>query len=606
MRHTSMLAAALVAAAVAGCSGGGGSSGPTPGCGLRGDPCNAPGQCCSAYCPPDPYSGGQTCGCAAVPGMRCATSDDCCEEASPTLSCVGGACTQACRRNGDVCTSDFSCCSGACGPLGTCVEPCHVQGGACATSAECCADFGCTGGTPGAATCSSSCSHAGNGCAGDDDCCSGLDCRGSTCLAGTCSTQGQACSGDGECCAHLYCSGGSCTCGWLGHSCAGDADCCGYFTCGLDGVCHGENEPDGGSCIGDGDCVLGSCPGGIPADPAVCCQEAATSCAQAGASCCSPSACRGPADGSQTCGDCLPLAAAPCYRTSECCAGNQCDAGRCCKPIAALCAGADECCSARCDLYQSGAGGVPHCCGGAGASCRLDQPSRCCDGYRCSGNGGPWPNGACLAELGAECRSDADCISRIYGSLCIPLAPDTSGPTVCSSWLNNACSADVPCPGGLVCDAVDAVCRVPAGEACTTFSQCERDNECDRGTCCAHPAKACDQPEDCCTGACTGGACACGGPNVHCADAVDCCGGHQCLWRGPANDDWACCALERSPCGTAADCCDNGRALQCDGFCCRPEGSGCTWWEAADALPCCNGTRCTEFINKGMVDYACR
>ena len=73
----------------------------------------------------------------------------------------------------------------------------------------------------------------------------------------------------------------------------------------------------------------------------------------------------------------VPLSAAPCHRSPECCTGNLCDAGRCCAPVARTCASPGECCSGLCGLYQNGAGGAPHCCGGPGGTCRLDQASTC-------------------------------------------------------------------------------------------------------------------------------------------------------------------------------------------------------------------------------------
>ena len=525
------------------------------------------------------------------------------------LSACGGGDSSvappACRLAGEGCSSSAACCSGLCGPASTCVEPCGEMFDACTSSGQCCADLGCTGGTVSSRICWT-CAGLDASCTGDNDCCSGLDCRGTKCLAGTCSTQAQPCSGNAECCAHLRCEGGACTCGGIGQTCGSTLDCCGGYACGPDFVCHPQDVGDGGRCLADADCRLGNC-AGVTATPGTCCQDSGTSCAGAGATCCGGSVCRGPADGSQACGACLPLLSTPCYRTIECCAGNLCDAGRCCKPTTSACASAEECCNGRCGLYQNGTGGSNHCCGGPLAACRLDQASTCCDGFQCYGSGGgPWPNGVCLPKPGSDCGADADCLYRSSGSVCIPRDATPGAPTVCSAWIDQACSAQIPCPGPLVCDATTARCAIPPGEACSYSPYCATGTDCDRGVCCSHPGSACGGDVECCAGTCDGtGSCACGVPGVHCSAPKDCCTGEECHWLvGGGNDDYACCALEQSSCTAAADCCD--ARLSCEGVCCRPAGSGCAWWEADAALPCCGGTTCKRFIDKGVYSYGCK
>jgi hypothetical protein len=104
-------ALALTTVAAAGCKIGGGETTTTTGaaCASVGSACAGNADCCSygcqaGLCAPNPVDGG-----------TCRTTDDC----AFFRLCKSGACTTPpptgmCRDDADVCTSDFSCCSGNC------------------------------------------------------------------------------------------------------------------------------------------------------------------------------------------------------------------------------------------------------------------------------------------------------------------------------------------------------------------------------------------------------------------------------------------------------------------------------------------------------------
>jgi hypothetical protein len=106
-----LLASTLALSALAGCKIGGGETTTTTGaaCASVGSLCGANADCCSygcagGFCAPNPVEGG-----------TCRTTDDCVFG----RICKSGACTTPpptglCRDDGDVCLSDYSCCSGNC------------------------------------------------------------------------------------------------------------------------------------------------------------------------------------------------------------------------------------------------------------------------------------------------------------------------------------------------------------------------------------------------------------------------------------------------------------------------------------------------------------
>ncbi|MEW5852172.1 MAG: hypothetical protein AB2A00_25510 [Myxococcota bacterium] len=366
-----------------------------------------------------------------------------------TLQCDGaGACL---RTDGQACSVDGDCLSGACADgyccnnacNGTC-EACNVAGseGVCSLVAS--------GRTDGACSGTLVCDGTGNclgvvgrACTLDGDCITG------NCVDGYCCTN--ACSGTCQAC-NLAGAEGTCSNVPSG---GGDGTCVGALACDGNGACVSEN---GQACSVGGDCLSGNCVDGV------CCNTACTgtclACNVAG----SVGTCANvPANqqdntcnlASQACdgaGHCRTLNGQACGLGSECLSGN-CVDGVCCN---AACTGTCQACSAA--KKGSGADGV---CGNI--SNATDPDNECPSTVTCNGAGacGYFGNGT-ACSLSAQCISgncvDGVCCNTACTGVCqaCNTAKKGSGADGVCGNISNATDPDNECPGTATCNGAGA------------------------------------------------------------------------------------------------------------------------------------------------------
>ncbi len=174
-----------------------------------------------------------------------------------------------------------------------------------------------------------------------------------------------------------------------------------------------------------------------------------------------------------------------------------------------------------------------------------------------SGEQEPCPKGSATCF---SCATDSDC-----------------GAGVCRQGSCEACSATVPCAGGLVCEVDYGQCG-----SCTSNADCGPSGACEDHVC----VGGCGKDADCPGGFCGEGRC------VACRSSGDC--------AAPAWCDGGVC---RPPCATDGDCAE-GRS--CDlktGACVTPCSQSCAAGEACDeqgtcretcdgTFPCATGEKC--------------
>ena len=204
----------------------------------------------------------------------------------------------------------------------------------------------------------------------------------------------------------------------------------------------------------------------------------------------------------------------------------------------------------------------------------------CCQGG-CAG-------GSCIClETDLACTSNESCCSNAcVDGTCASCRPAGS-----------ACSKDVDCCGR---SCTDGVCEASSlDEACTSAKDCKKGLNCKIRRCKAEVGEACTDGPNCSSELCDNGACACAGPARGCAVDSDCCDGRQCnnkdtkktlpgrCFRGKGQacnpstiNDCAsgkctngACACSTNFCIESADCC-NGTCS--DGICRSNEPSDCS------------------------------
>jgi hypothetical protein len=408
------------------------------------DQCHAPGTCdtTSGICSDPAAADGSGCN----DGNACTRTDSCqagaCVGGDPVICTAIDQCHAAgvCDAGSGVCSnpavSDGTACDGGTCAAGQCASACKVQGQVCSADADCCSGacalifgFGkrCT--APGA------CAGAGAACDRATDCCS-LSCRSGQCTEATdsCSTclpSHIRCVSDSECCnGHCAtvaagsslreCADTFAGCSDIGDWCFLPTDCCsgscpvGQERCSFPNACR----PLGESCSVDGDC----CADGQGA-PAVCdsgtkaCRSAAASPAQGGGS------------------PCVPGSTRACSKQSGVCHGSVMT----CAP--------DGTWPADCDYTTIPNYSIVERCDGLDNNCNgiVDLDGFPDKGQSCFGVS----NGACLigtivcssSRVATICNVGASCPDFCVGGACAP----------------DHCSSNADCPSGTQCDS-DLLC----------------------------------------------------------------------------------------------------------------------------------------------------
>lgn len=190
------------------------------------------------------------------------------------------------------------------------------------------------------------------------------------------------------------------------------------------------------------------------------------------------------------------------------------------------------------------------------------------------------------AEL-VECSSGgrapgADCIlaSECESYVC-EIPPGECG-CIRAEYLGS-CEVDEDCCSG-ACEGGECACGAP-GTQCVSGASCCGESDCVNYECCAPRGESCADTE-CCSGACRDGTCGCGEARAFCTAPGDCCEGTVC---GPANE---CCKELGQPCATDAECCgpDVDEFASCVEGTCQPAACG------GPGTPCDGGSDCCSEI----------
>jgi hypothetical protein len=372
------------------------------------------------------------------------------------------------------------------------------------------------------------CKPTGKKCRKDHQCCSG-NCVNLTCSACPSGTTliGSTCCPTAKVCG----TGASAIC------CKGDAQSC------VEGVCQCDDPgtlPCGEQCVGceggtvNSETCLCECPSGTTLIGSTCCPNARVCGSGTSVTCCP--------EGQQCEGDVCSEPCRPngdsCTNHDECCSNN-CVSGTC-----AACPAGSTLCGDNC---------VTNCPSG-----RTLNPSTC----ECDCTSGT-PCGTQCCQTGFTC---------VNGTCC----PDAQ---VCDTGTSVTC-----CPEGRVCES--GVCQCPTGTtlcggSCVSTT-CSENQFFDPSTCtcvaCRQNGGTCSGGNQCCSGNCSSGTCACqpsGTPG--CTDDSQCCS-NICSPAG------RCCTDAGGPCNAALDCC----GIMCqNGRCCRTSGS-CT-----NSNQCCGDLICS-------------
>jgi hypothetical protein len=244
----------------------------------------------------------------------------------------------------------------------------------------------------------------------------------------------------------------------------------------------------------------------------------------------------------------------------------------------------------------------------------------CCSASEC--DGAECVDGAC--EGGGALPPGSPCnpaVDICQDGLCIPLeegsskglccTPTGTRPAVCDgvctdlaedpnncAQCGRVCREGVPCSFSFCCNGRGGFCR-------SDFECCGFDDRCVSDRCCSLEGTSCSVADDCCSGRCESGVCACAGATETCSVETDCCGRDDLSCT-----DGRCCAPSGGICGSDDQCCSgsclDGLCAECEGgVCCRSIGS-CT-----DGPDCCSGLcvdgscTCIEPGNACSTDAEC-
>jgi hypothetical protein len=258
----------------------------------------------------------------------------------------------------------------------------------------------------------------------------------------------------------------------------------------------GANTPAAGRCTSDaahGKGLCSSCGAATPPSSVCCTRNSSNNCTSySGASCpCDSSQCLRCDSNTGTCVGC----------TSD----ETCLSGSCCATSQVCGTGTSASC---CPEGQECVAGV--CCTSNNVSCNAD--SECCSRNCVNGTCVPCPSGT--TPCGTQCcQTGATCVN----DTCCPNAQ------VCGTGTSRTC-----CPEGRVC--VSGVCQCPTGTTlclgnCVSTS-CPPNQFFDPSfcTCCASTGGTCSDRNQCCSGSCSNGTCACSPSGAKCVTSRDCCG----------------------------------------------------------------------------------
>ena len=447
---------------------------------------------------------------------RCATSDDCGEDAFCLLSGRQKICTtRGSAAAGEVCNRHDDCASGRC-DQDRCAARCVDD--ACEAGYACISDV--TG---------SLCRPAGpapNGsrCQQSDVCASGF------CSAGQCAPD---CENEGDCPPSFRCTqfsnGRFCFAPCeVSEDCSPVAFCDPDFSEGPTCYWRGAGRPQD-SCTSHRDCVSGYCDG----------RECRRSCADDG-DCAGQARCV--SVGTTNICTTLPLPMnAACERTEACAPGTRCTAGRCLPDCETSCPGTTSCydglCRPNCELNTDCRPGracitntnSPPFCADPGA---MPAGSDCINSAQC--NSLLCLEGRCAETCGA-CSAEESCLVTTNGSWCVRTGPLVDG-APCSS--NSRCESGL-CLGARCSRACDST-ECPIAMRCGVFLGSRRcEGHCDPS------AANCPEGEDCTTW-----------------DGQT----YQCLQLDSPTRDLAC--AQSSDCGPDAPICQQGSdGLRCRAYC---------------------------------------
>jgi sugar lactone lactonase YvrE len=246
-----------------------------------------------------------------------------------------------------------------------------------------------------------------------------------------------------------------------------------------------------------------------------------------------------PADTKPTADLCIGIGC-PCTTSAVCGTG-----GKCCN---STCVTGNCCATADCPTGQVCNSNT---CGACATSAECGAGSACCPGA--GGVKGCVVGNCCTS---AECQGGQGCIANVCRDLCGVTTPCPTGAKCCANacYVGNCCS-NADCTNGQAC--VKNVCS-----ACTADIQCGLGEICDGGKCITgcNGSVTCTTGELCCTAQstnCKPGTLGCKGSCTpgNCCSNADCGGGQVCT------ADHVC----RAPCSTSADCSVGGHC--CTGYC---------------------------------------
>jgi hypothetical protein len=261
----------------------------------------------------------------------------------------------------------------------------------------------------------------------------------------------------------------------------------------------------------------------------------------------------------------------------NCTRGRRClDGPPVCGVPGAPCSQKEQCCGftkGEGICGEPGDAAVGQCCLPGGLPCTVS--SACCHGD-CSPLTYTCGGQVCANEA-EPCQYDTDCCSVNCGDRGVCLGE-------CLALRETCGSPDECCSGK--CDAGFCACRAN-GEPCTTSSECcssycDLAGQCAETTECANGGEACGELE-CCAGFDCGTAL--GAPVCCLPNGGTCSGGDECCSLGCQQS--ACCAADGVSCGGDSDCCFGG----CVGYVCSCAAAEDPCVEQQD---CCQGLACAN------------
>lgn len=229
-----------------------------------------------------------------------------------------------------------------------------------------------------------------------------------------------------------------------------------------------------------------------------------------------------------------------------------------------------------------------------------DNTLVCCEGdgggVCVSGSVGCDPTG-CSANPGQICTDDDDCCTGFCADGGVCACEDPSRP-----WIGCPCD---PGSGGGCGGGSEVCCATDGGGVCTSASVgCNP-----TGGCTSDPGDECATDDDCCTGTCMSGVCACLDPSmplVGCpcdganpqscgGGGVTCCPDNICTHESVGCDPIGCASNPGGACETDEDCCEGSCSDQGVCYCqdpARPQiGCSCTVGDDSscgdNTLVCC-------------------